>query len=690
MRWITRGFIAVCLSYLALVVFCNRALFFSSFDASYWKDKFEHSQWALPLSVRTIGDDGLYLYEGYRLIHGDDPTRYNAEVPPLGKYLIGASILTTGNGYIYGFITTSLVVVMFFLLCQLLIQNRLLSLAATTLFITDPLITSQFPRTMLDSLQAFFLLMFILLLLTARKRKRWLPAIAGLVLGGFSGIKFPILTPILILIGFITIWKTYRNIRLAILYCISIPVGYLIPYIPYFIGGHTLVDWIRTQKWIISFYTHSNLVPTWGSAFINLLTGFYQNIYDRSWVHSPEWSPAWTVISVAALMGLYRIARGKQRSFQWIIIACIAGYTLLLYQVIPFWTRYLVLLLPLLYLLAVYSLSHIPRRWALVMIGVLICVNITASVPILFPTPEATAHQIMYNWEHMFFQDMYQDITTGSKSRWSSAAFNRFALMAFNDAEIESIDIRLQPMTWHRFVSPQTMRVVVTYSTRNLGQFSETHNIPILKEDGRWRIPWDWSFLFTGFGVGRQLKTTIDPARRGSLLASDKKPIAEDVAGDMIWITPQRITVSRETELLTYISGLFQHTINVVHLHQRIHGNALTDQPVPIGVPPTPMNTVQKQLLTSFSGVTLTPAYGRVNYGSGVVDVGAVTNTHYFECCSRLYSTTTYDGTSGAERAKNTILKGINGGSLVITDDKGRVQRTLILLEKQDGRNTQP
>lgn len=85
--------------YLGLIIWTNYALFTSRFDQEYWKDRYEHSQWKLPLSTRTLGDDGLFLYEGYRLARGDDPTNYNSEVPPLGKYLIGASIATLGNGY---------------------------------------------------------------------------------------------------------------------------------------------------------------------------------------------------------------------------------------------------------------------------------------------------------------------------------------------------------------------------------------------------------------------------------------------------------------------------------------------------------------------------------------------------------------------------------------------------------------
>src|SRR3990167_8189705 len=151
MRFFAKLLVLIILSHLALVLFTNRAVFFSKFDEVYWKDKYEHSQWKLPLSVRTLGDDGLYLYEGFRLIHGGDPTLLNAEVPPLGKYLIGLSILLFGNGHWYGFIVNASVIFLVYLLTK--------NMFVTALVATDPLITSQFPLTMLDSLQLMFLLL---------------------------------------------------------------------------------------------------------------------------------------------------------------------------------------------------------------------------------------------------------------------------------------------------------------------------------------------------------------------------------------------------------------------------------------------------------------------------------------------------------------------------------------------------
>jgi hypothetical protein len=98
---ISRITLSLLVIHILILLFANRATLTSKYDAVYWKDRYEHSQWRLPLSPRTLGDNGLYAYEGYQLTGGEDPTKYNAEIPPLGKYAIGAVIRATGNSPLY-------------------------------------------------------------------------------------------------------------------------------------------------------------------------------------------------------------------------------------------------------------------------------------------------------------------------------------------------------------------------------------------------------------------------------------------------------------------------------------------------------------------------------------------------------------------------------------------------------------
>ncbi len=206
MTLFTKLFLVLFIGYIGVILYANRTLYTSTFDAVYWKDKYEHSQWKLPLSVRTLGDDGLYLYEGYRIVHGEDPTLLNAEVPPLGKYLIGLTLLSFGNGYWYGFTTTIFAVAACFLLARLLLRTSGMAVAVAVLFAMDPLVTSQFTLTMLDSLQMALgiLTLYVLTFIVRHPKRRTLISLIllGVFFGLFAATKAPIFSPIMgILIG---------------------------------------------------------------------------------------------------------------------------------------------------------------------------------------------------------------------------------------------------------------------------------------------------------------------------------------------------------------------------------------------------------------------------------------------------------------------------------------------------------
>src|SRR5690348_11923929 len=79
------------------ILYFQRSFFTERYDATYWKDRFEHSQWELPLSQRIIGDDGIYAYAGYQMMHGVSIDATNANKPPVGLYLISLSIALFGN-----------------------------------------------------------------------------------------------------------------------------------------------------------------------------------------------------------------------------------------------------------------------------------------------------------------------------------------------------------------------------------------------------------------------------------------------------------------------------------------------------------------------------------------------------------------------------------------------------------------
>ncbi len=669
-------------------VWANRVRFTTGFDEAYWKERYEQSQWKIPMSDRTIGDDGLYLYEGYRLIRGDDPTTVNAEMPPLGKYLIGISIRLFGNGHIYGLALYTGTLFLTYLLTRTLTRHTAIALGATLLLAADPLFSGQQTLTMMDSLQAFLLTAYLLILVRAgAKPSARVAGSAGVLLGLFSGAKIALLAPVLCMAGLYVLFRGTDRIKSLMAFCAGILAGYALPYVPYFIRGHTLTEFLRLQKWIASFYLHSDLTPTWGSALTAVTGGWYRNIYSHAWVRTPEWSPLWLPALISSVFSFLIVRRHKDRTG----VAALAAITAMSFTaltVIPFWVRYLVAILPLLYVCGAFILSRLPSRIFYPLLFLAFAVNAACALPLLFPGPETAARQIADELARRQFSDLYQNTDRATRNQMTRDEFVRFAVTALHDGEIEHLTVTAgsAPRTMN---SQANLPVTVTYATRRLGTFTAHTVIPLVREDNRWNARWDWRILVPGLSDGGRLVTRVDQARRGSILGSDKKPLAEDADGYLVSVIPGRIGRD-EDALMDVLVDAFDGRFPKDALRARLFVSTVPDLAVPLGSVPHEKTSPRVTALKRFPSVTLSPAFVRLSYPNNINDVGAVANTLYPECCSYLYDTSSYAGISGAELVRNALLTGNSGGTLTVQSRDGTVVKTLIRRDKRDGSDAQP
>jgi hypothetical protein len=693
---LTRCLIIIFFLQLFLLLFSHRSTFTTPYDRPYWQERFEQSQWRLPLSQRTVGDDGLYLYVGDQLIQGANPSSLNPEMPPLGKYLIGLSILLFGNGNLYGLAINLLALVVFFFLVQTLFQKKTLSLTATTLLALDPLFTSQSFQTMVDNTQLLLLLLFFLLLAKislsqAKKKPLLLPILLGLVLGFFSTTKLPLFSPLLLFLGTLLFLKTKKYWH-AFVFVVFSFLACLLPYLRFFLLGHNFLEWLKLQKWIFSFYQQSLLQPNIGSALTTLLFNQYQNLFTHTREAIDSWTLAWPLIAILGTIGLVSLTVKNKKNRTFFLGISMILFTLgalLIYNFIPFWPRYLLLLLPFFYLgFTVFIFNLKKPKIILAAIVITLAFNWLGSINVFFPSPQKNVEQFLHNWRHGFFHDMYQQIAEDDRQGKSRQEFHQFGQRVFDGAEIETVETKIINPQWSRWQSPQLLQIKVTYFTRNLGPFTEEKNLTVIKEKDLWQIPWQWDLLISGLNEQAYLETNILEAKRGAIIAPDKRKLAQDISNYMIWVTSSEVDPAQEQAMLQYLESLFEKKIGTVGFHHRCVAKNQPQQPIPLGVPPKLIGQEQKRKLEEFPGITLTPKLGRVYLYEPTYDVGEVINTHYFECCSRLYSTTTYDGFSGIEKAKNEILKGYNGGSLVIKQE-GKIIRKIIETDKKDGQDVQ-
>lgn len=685
------GLILLGVGYLLLIVFTHRSLFFSRFDASYWQDRFDHSQWRMPLSSRTIGDDGLYAIEGYNLMNGADPTLLNAEVPPLGKYLIGMSIQTFGNGYIYSLLTGIAAVLLLYLVTKSLTDNTIIALSSALLLLFDPLFTNQLSITMLDSLQLVFLLLFFLLLTQLFKSKSFrrdmvITLCAGICVGFFAETKIGLYLPILFIIACFLLWYKQRKVLLFTLFITGFGVGYLLPYVPYFLQGHTIPEWFSVQKWIINFYRGNLLSPQPGDVITTLLFNRHRNLYSGVWDVSHEWSAVWPLVTILGSIGLWQMLRSKSHERLWKSLFVYVIVMLVILNSVPFWSRYLLLLLPFFYVGTVTLIWRVQPKLAIVTAITFILINGLYSQPLLFPTPQDMLTQFKYSWEQGFFQDVYEFTSLKTKQENPRNQFHISHLNAFYDGEIESVTIDA-PINHLSRISPQQIPLTVHYCTRNLGCFDHQITVFVKKELGQWVVNWQDDYLFPSFSMDTTLKTEVYPARRGSIIDSQGELLAADQPNWMIRINAQHIDPTQREQLFAQLEKVFDHSVSGLGMELRVYHNSLLSKPMAIGVPFKTLSAQELQSLATYSGVTVTAWPNRQLITPTDLDVGTLGNVLYKEFGTRLYSSTSYQGISGLEKEYNDTLKGQNGGTLSVVDENGEAVTTLINVEKIDGQD---
>src|SRR3989344_4620992 len=87
--------------YFGLFLFSHRQIYLQSFDPKVAEDRYLNSSYGKIRASYILSDEELYATEGYFLVRGRDLHQLTPGHPPLGKYIIGLSILIFGNPYFF-------------------------------------------------------------------------------------------------------------------------------------------------------------------------------------------------------------------------------------------------------------------------------------------------------------------------------------------------------------------------------------------------------------------------------------------------------------------------------------------------------------------------------------------------------------------------------------------------------------
>ncbi len=684
--------IVVITTFIAMYCLNNTWIFQKQYDTSYWEDRYNTSQWIIPLSTRIIGDEGLYLHAGYQLAQGGNPTLINAETPPLGKYLVGLVITATDRPFLFGLITYALVIFLYYLLAKQILKDSVLSIAATTLVAVDPLIASQISIVAMDIPYLFFLLLFFILLHTydSTKKPLWILT-SGLAAGCFMAVKFPAFSIILMLIGVFVIIKRFRLSHMFI-FSISMASVYIATYFRYFWSGHTLIEFLKVQKWMLHFYQISDLHPNIGSIISSVLLNRTQNLVTRQWESGNIWSVLWPILFGTFIFCL--IKRKKVLFFSEkitpISLFLICG--LLFYSFVPFWNRYLVILIPFFYLFFIKTIQQKPTQKIFYLIfSIAFLCNTISCIPLLFSTPESDFRQFTYDWEKGFFSDMHERIAKNDVTD-KRENFGQLAKSLQSDLTIESISIHTPGDThWKRFVPNQKLPITITYWTRELGTYTVLTTIRTEKENGRWVFHWDWNYFGEGVTPQSTFITHVDHTDRGRIISSNGVILAKDRPGYALTLTPNSVDSDGKEMLFKTIDLLHNPSKNdglsYFDIQNRFILYSTPDKPVFLStIMKDPNDKETARLLTTlqnYSGLTLIPTTYRWKRQLNDDSIGQIVCNN-FQLYNLYFYSPTCDGNSGWELQHNETLKGKNGGTLTVNSPDGK-KHLLIEQQKKNG-----
>jgi len=298
----------------------------------------------------NINDPELYTLAGWEYVHGADPTSINPETQPIGKYLLGLSILIFGTPIVMQYISLTIILIFTYLISRR-IMSKWLAIIPSLFILSDQLFTTQLIDPYLDLTTTALILIYLYFF----RRPKLAMVMLGLVAlsKSFSlGIILALTSSIYLLITDRS--KISRYLRLS---WISI-LTYLTGYTMFFVYGHNLLDFAQLHLNIIRLY--KSYVPEYplGEVFRIIFVGQWQEWYgDFSLIKVNDWSFLWPISLAVSFLALFikkfRANKTILLHLTWIIIYL----SFISFRLV--FPRYLLPILPSMYIVLTYCLGKV-------------------------------------------------------------------------------------------------------------------------------------------------------------------------------------------------------------------------------------------------------------------------------------------------------------------------------------------
>lgn len=337
-------------------------------SSNYWKNfpelerTYRSSQYVNKHPTGWIPDETVNAYAGGAYIRGVSPILIAPDTPPLGRYLIGISALLFNNENVITLVSTCGSLLVMYLIGMQIFKRHLLALLPPTFLSFEPLFLNQLIYTpLLDTIQLFFLLLgfyfFNLSLLLQRKKIIYF-ILANIFLGCFIATKFYI-TGITVVAAWIITLLILRKPNDLLLYLITLPTAgfvLLASYIRVLFDHYSLLKFLGIQKYVF-LYHKSQLIYPFSIWALLLFNKWYVWFGNNPVISDAQWRITWPLLTIGTcLTGVLLTINKIKVSLPVIpLLFWVISY-LLFFSVGQVASRYFVILLPVMYIIVIYTL----------------------------------------------------------------------------------------------------------------------------------------------------------------------------------------------------------------------------------------------------------------------------------------------------------------------------------------------
>lgn len=368
-RYLLHFFLGLIVAIFSWNVISHKDDYLRRYDPNYWKIRYEESNWAKGWeSKEPMGDPELYAYAGWRQIQGDDPTKINAEMPPFGKYLIGFSILIFQNQNIQAIFFGIALLAVIFLISKEILRDRVWALVPVFFFSIEKLFLEDLATSMLDLPFTFFACLALLFLIKGRKNPRLylgvIIALAWVVTTKMYLVGFALMALVAVYLLFLLIVFRYKDLFWFLLFSPLFLLIYLGNYTVYFLNHHNLVDFKYLHFWIRHFARVQ--MPGYPKFEIwrILLLGQWHTWWGEGIIRLKQWTPLWLISFLSIFFTSWFILKeGMKKNLSLLLLVTWPLSFLLMYSYGLPYPRYLLPVLPPLYILLCYNLKLAWEKW---------------------------------------------------------------------------------------------------------------------------------------------------------------------------------------------------------------------------------------------------------------------------------------------------------------------------------------